>query len=458
MDVLLINPIWTYEKRHAYSGVGNVLPPLGLAYIAAVIENKCHNVKIFDGQVSSDKEFENIITSFKPKIVGISSMTSFAVAAYKTADKVRRMLPDSLIVMGGPHPTILVEEALKKGVDVVVRGEGEYIFADLVENYPAYDEVKGISFIKNGKITHNPDRGFIKNLDELPFPARHLIKMDRYKPTPGNYKRSPVTSMISSRGCPYKCTFCSKAIFGGVVRMRSAENIIKEIEHLIEKYNIKEVLFHDDTLTLNSERMIQICDLIIKKNLDITWNCFARVNNVTKPLLEKMKAAGCCYVGYGVETGDAKILENIKKGVTLDQVRNAVKLTKEVGLEVRVFMMFGAPGETLGSIQRSMKFVKEIKPDITNFNILTPYPGTEIYNWAKENGYLVSEDWSLYEQSVPLINLPTISNEEIRKWYVKSFKSFYLNPAFVFRSLLKIRNIEDIKRYLKAGKGVLGLK
>jgi radical SAM superfamily enzyme YgiQ (UPF0313 family) len=242
----------------------------------------------------------------------------------------------------------------------------------------------------------NGPRPLIQNLDALPFPARDLLPMDKYIPLPNQYKRKPVANLMALRGCPYQCTFCSaNAVFGCSLRMRSAQRVYDEIKQLVDTYGIREISFWDDTLTVNKKWLHELCDLIISNHLDITWSCYARVNTVDLDLLKKMKKAGCWNIFYGIESGNQELLDRIKKGITLDQIRNAVKLTKKAGIEVRGSFMIALPGETPEMAHKTIDFAIELDPDYAQFSITTPYPGTELFEQAKQYGEL-SGDFSKF--------------------------------------------------------------
>ncbi len=377
MRIALVTPEWKFE---------NPYPPLGLAYIAAALERDGHCVRIFDltlGKIPFENNMEEII-KFSPDIVGISCMTHNYYDALKVA-KYLKSKTDVPIVFGGPHPTIMPEDVLKNEyVDFVIMGEGEDIFLKLCqrledkEGNKEFNEIGGLCFKDNNKIIVQPKKQFIENLDEIPFPARHLLKLDSYTLV-DDYGHKMITIM-SSRGCPYGCTYCYKGLFGRTYRQRSSQNIIDEIKYCIDRFDSKSFYFIDDLFTLNLKRIEELANAIKKENLDIRWQCLARVNNATPQMFKQMKETGCHKVHFGIESGNQNILNKVKKGITLEQVKNAVKYCKDSGIKTKGYFMIGMPGDTIETMQDTLSLARELELDDTMFSITTPFPGTELWN------------------------------------------------------------------------------
>jgi|TARA_B100001964_G_scaffold245829_1_gene337070 radical SAM superfamily enzyme YgiQ (UPF0313 family) len=461
MKVTLINPPMTLEERYGkFARAGSSLPPLGLAYIAATLEKNGIEVDIIDGTVMNfkNKSLENRISSIKPDIIGVTALTPTLYRSYEVINTSKKILPRTLIVIGGPHTSLFPKDVLKENtnIDISVYGEGEHTLLELVKNIENYgknngksfEDVKGIVYRNNGKIIKNEPRPYIGDLDTVPFPSRHLLPMNEYRPALYQIKRSPNTNIIASRGCPFSCTFCSKGVYGKKFRTRSPENVIVEIENLIEKYGIKELLFWDDTFTVNKKWVEDFCDLLQTKNFDLTWSCSSRVNKVDKALLQKMKNVGCWSIFYGIEAGSQELLDNIDKGITLQEIRNAVKWAKEVGIEVRASFMLGLPGETKELAKKTIRFAKEIDPDFAQFNITTPYPGTELNKNAGQYGKILSHDFSKYTIWSPIFIPTGITSEDLTKLHHHAYVEFYLRPTYILKRLMKIRSFSDIKVYL----------
>ena len=336
----------------------------------------------------------------------------------------------------------------------MVTGEGEHSFLELLFGKNP-ETIQGLGFKKNGKIIVNPTRETISDIDVFPFLPYDLLLMDKYYPALGSYQRTPSFGMITSRGCPGRCTYCKGSLLGERIRFKSAEKIFKEIVFLQDNYGIRDITFYDDTFTSNKQRVRDFCNLILKNKLDLTWCCFSRVDTVDFDLLKEMKKAGCYQVLYGVESADPQILANIKKRITLEKVEETVANTKKAGIEVRLSFMFGNPGETEETIKKTIQYAISLDPDLVSFNITTPYPGTEMFKWAKENNYLIHEDWSKYNFAKPVMNLPTITSEKVLEYYKKAHRQFYFRPTYILKRLMKIRSVEDFKRNFKPLLGLL---
>ena len=338
-------------------------------------------------------------------------------------------------------------------VDYVIRGEGEIHFFELISGLETAS-IKGLSYKKDGKFIHNPDGALISDLDSLPFPAYNLLPVKNYVPTLGSYKRLPAISIITTRGCPGKCTFCLGSYLGGKVRMHSTRYIIDEIKMLIRDYGIREISFYDDTFTAYRNKVRDFCNIIIEEKIDITWSCFARVDFVDGDILRLMKASGCHQIMYGIESGSNEILRNIKKKTSLEKAVEIVAITKKIGIECRAAFMLGNPGETLQTMKQTLDFAKRLDPDIALFNITTPYPGTEMYDWAGKNGYLKTKDWSRYDLSTAVMELPGLKSVEVEEFYKKAHHEFYGRPSYLIKRLFKIRSFNEL---LIAVKGAIAV-
>lgn len=422
------------------------MPPLGVAYLASYLERDGATVKIIDANAER-LTFQDLKERFKdeePRFVGITATTPLMENALHIASLCKDLFPEVRVIMGGVHPTILPDEVLQhKHVDFVVRGEGEETIRELVKGKDQ-ESVMGISYRKDGAVVHNPDRPLIKSLDEIPLPAYHLLPMKRYFPAMGGYKRLPGTSLMAGRGCPGKCTFCYKC-FGNTLRWRSPQNILDEIKLLISTYGIREASFYDDTFTMYKKKTMELCELLLKDRIDLTWSCFSRIDFVTPELLSLMKRAGCHQIMYGIESADPEILKNIRKNVSLEKAEEAVRMTNEAGIDSRLAFMIGNPGETEETMERTLQYAIRLSPALVIFNITTPYPGTEMFAWARESGYLRTEDWSQYDLSTVVMELPTISSEAILKFYRTVHRRFYLRASYLVRRAFKMRTLDDLK-------------
>lgn len=442
--------------ENIWGEVSSNFPPLGLADLAGYIRKKGYNVKILDCTVESPsvQTFRQYFKKFfvdkyhSVMYIGFTAMTIHIKKAYKLAKICKEFYPDSITIFGGVHSTFVTDEVIKKSfVDIVVIGEGELTLEEIINGKPM-NEIKGIAYKKYSnnryEVIYNKPRDRIKNLDTMPMPAYDLLPISRYVPAKGSYKRLPAMSMVTSRGCPGKCTFCSKTL-GNRLVFKSAEKIFDEIRYLMETFGIKQILFYDDTFTLNKKNVVELCKKIIKNNIDITWTCFARVDFISLEMLKYMKRAGCHQIMYGVETIDKQVLRNVNKNINLGQVINATKWTQEVGIECRLAFMVGNPGDTYESIMRNSAFVNKLNPDYLIVNVTTPYPGTVMFEWAKERNLILTYNWDHYDFSKPIMKLETLDEKEIKKLYNLMYRKFYFRPSYFLKRLLKLRTIGDLK-------------
>jgi anaerobic magnesium-protoporphyrin IX monomethyl ester cyclase len=428
MNILLINPYLTRPEGSFRKRTQSCLPSLGLGYIASVLEKEAIRVRIVDTEAEeiSLEEFPKRLRgeNYRYEFIGITAVSSTINTALKMARICKQAFQKSKIVLGGVHPTVLPEEVLaNEFVDYVIRGEGEYSFLELAEGKKV-NEILGLSYKRNGDIVHNLLREPIEDLDALPFPAYHLMPIKRYHPTPGLYKRLPGIGIIGSRGCPFKCTYCaSQSIWpsGKKVRFRSAKNILEEIKFLIRNFEIKEIFFHDDMFTARRSLVSALCEKIINGGIDLTWVCMSRVDAIDEDILRLMKE------------------------ISLKQVEKAVALTKKVGIDVRTSFMLGNPGETEVTLRKTIDFAIKLNPTIASFNITTPYPGTELRSWAKEKGYLKTDDYSLLESSKCILELPTISSETVELYAQIALRRFYYRPVYILNRIFTIRSLNDLK-------------
>ena len=472
MKTVLVHPPFGLEEltgeTESMKAVMNIIPPLGICYIAAVLEEAGKDVEIIDCTPleMTPAELISELEKKKPDIIGLSATSPSYESTLKAAALIRESLPDAVVVIGGVHVTALPDETLACDVfDVGVLGEGEVTFLELVNHIEEnglndLSKIKGIAYRKDNKVVKTGKRESIKDLDSLPFPARHLIPpIDKYHPTPASYKKLPHADIMTSRGCPTLCTFCDRSVFGCSYRGYSAEKVIAEVEELIGKYGVRDIKFFDDTFTLDQRRLYKIMDLMEERGIDVPWSCLTKVNCVTKEMLQRMKDAGCWQVLYGIESGDPRMMKLLKKGTTVEQNEKAVRWAKEVGLNVRCDFLFGTPGDTMESMEKTLKFAIKINPDLAHFNKFTPYPGTEIYHNLINQGYTFdfTKSCSQLDHSIIMYCPEGVDEEEYRKFIDKAYQRFYLRPAYILRQLNQIRSLEDIKRLWKGFFAITGL-
>lgn len=419
--------------------------PLGIAYIASFIRNKGHSVKLVDVKLFGDAWKENIIgiiKNEKPSFVGISCVTPAMPDALRIAETVKSVDKNIKVILGGPHPSALPEECISyDNVDLVCFGEGEFTFLELLEG-KEFGGIKGLCYKDGGKIKINPPRELISDLDSLPWPAYDLLPVHNY----GNPFLGKSIIMVTGRGCPYNCLFCSsKTINKQRYRLRSIKNVIEEIEYLYNNHGIRGFLFADDTFTLIPKRTEEFCNEIIKRGLKISWGCDTRVDAVTPELAKLMKKSGCNLVKFGIESGDEKILKVIRKGITLDQVRRAVKIVKSAGIKAHGFFIIGHPYDTEDSIRKTIDFAKSLPLDYAQFSVLTPYPGTDVLDMAKKNEgiELLSHDWGKFRRyDKPIIRLDKLSPEQLERFHGIAYQEFYMRLSYMAKRLFSTRPSE----------------
>jgi anaerobic magnesium-protoporphyrin IX monomethyl ester cyclase len=379
----------------------------------------------------------NGLASFNPEIVGIGSMTPTIASALKSARVAKEACPDATVIMGGPHATFMSSQILadEPAVDVVVRGEGEETLLEIAQKSPNMQnlgDVKSVVFRIEGEIIQTPTRPFIQDLDALPRPAYHLVPLDKYRIL--GRKLLPI---MSSRGCPFQCSFCvASQMFGARFRGRNPKNVLDEIEWLRDEYGAEGITFQDDTLTFDRKRILDICDGIIDRKIELPWGCGTRADVVNREILAKMRKAHCDEVCFGVESGCQRIRDAIKKKVTTDQCENAIKWTKEVGIFVTVSVILGYPGENRETLQQTLDFVRKVEPDDVYLNLATPYPGTELRALVESNGWKMVEDWSMYNTMNPIFEDPMLPASEIAMMRKAFYGKFY-SPQYVLRQTVK---------------------
>ncbi len=431
-------------------------PPMGLILLAGVLESRGYPVKIVDANLLGLKPEEIVPLLDDTDVLGLTAMTPTVSRAIDIAREVKAARPELPVIMGGPHATLLPAETMAAApeVDIIVRGEGEESLVNLLsvlENNKSLDSVSGITYRTDGIIVDNAPSPEITDLDSLPFLAYHLVPLKSYRPHPPHGRAKPFAVLITSRGCPYNCGYCSKPVFGKRFRGQSPERVVDEIAYLQEKYGVREIAFYDDSFTLDMERAYRICEEIISRGLKIIWSCETRVNLVDKRLLKKMKQSGCYSISYGLESGSQEILDVIDKGTTLEQAEEAVRHTREAGIHAVGYFMIGSPGETPETINETIRFAKKLKVDFAQFSITTPFPGTNLYDLYLEGGGRPDIPWEDYvyaassEGRAPVFESESLSREDIVRWEKEAYRDFYLRPSYIWQRLLSCTSIGDIK-------------
>jgi anaerobic magnesium-protoporphyrin IX monomethyl ester cyclase len=416
-----------------------LFPPLGLAYMAAVLDQNGFEVKIFDCPVCEmdHNKLKTELDAYQPTIVGIGSMTPTIESALKSARVAKEACPNATVVMGGPHATFADTEILstEKAVDIIVRGEGEETIVELAQQSPQLEkisDIKGITFRKDNQIIQTSTRPFIQDLDALPRPAYKYLPMEKYRIT-----GKTLLPIITSRGCPFQCSFCvASQMFGQRFRMRSPKHVLDELEWLRDEYGAEGIAFQDDTLTFNKKRATEICEGMIERKINLPWGCGTRADVVTKDVLAIMAKAHCNETMFGIESGCQRMRAVLKKGVTNQHCENAIKWAKEAGMFVTVSVILGYPGETKESLQETLDFARKLEPDDVWLCHATPYPGTYLRELVKSYGWKMSEDWELYNTMNPIFEDPALPAKEIAEMR-KSFYNKFYSPKYIMRQAVK---------------------
>jgi len=411
MRVLLMSTPYPLEE--------NPLPPLSLSYLAAVLQSEGIEVQILDLLVSqhSARKIRGKLEEYQPQMVGATCVTLNSPIASRNLKVCKDFDPRIITMLGGPHASFALKETLLRArwIDVVVIGEGERTLVELVralEKGKDIRQVAGIAFSEDNRVVKTEPRPLIENLDELPPPARHLLPLSKYRAID-----APCT-VITSRGCPYRCIFCSgPRLFGRRVRFRDPKLVVDEMENIHKGLGFQRLNIVDDTFTLNHRHAQAICDEIMRRNLKFQWNVFARADTVTADLLNRMKQAGCSWLLYGVESASPEILKTIKKGTTPDDIRRGTKLATEAGIGVFNSFIFGLPGESPETACQSLAFAHELNRDYDakyGFHLLSPLPGTELYEKPKDYGLrILSRNWAKYNANEPITETATMSPQQV---------------------------------------------
>lgn len=464
LRVAMLNPPMDFDTALGKAtdiGKFTVMIPQGLASMASLLRENGMACSIIDAYAEGLNIEQMIarISEHRADILGISAVTPVMPVALAIAVQVKKRLPAVRIVMGGPHPSILPDEALADGsVEAVVRGEGELTLLAIcraIEEKRGYGGIKGVSYRENGRITHNEPAGYINDLDELPRPAYDLLPMHLYTSPPQWSVASPSFQLSASRGCPFNCGFCCVGM-GRKVRCKSARNVCDEIEYLVDNHNCRQIVFVDTTFPFNERHSEEVCGEMIRRGLNkkIVWFTSTRVDIVNPRILGLMRKAGCRLITYGVESGDQRILDSVRKGISLAQVSSAVDMANKAGIDITASYILGLPGESADTIRKTIAFAKRLNTLYAQFNVIVPYPGTQVYDYAEKNGLLRNKDWNNYVSLTSLTELDPpfiaegMTKEGLLGLQKKAYNSFYLRPAMVARHLGRAIFNMEFRKYL----------
>jgi len=437
-------------------------PPLGLAYLAAVLEREGHRIRIVDVDADrfSEADFTKLLKDEGYGLVGITTTTpTFNNAVYLT--HLVKKHSSAKTVLGGIHVTNMPLESISiDSVDFVIKGEGEVTIVELaraLEEQQEPDKIDGLFYKKDSRVIQNKERQLIEDLNSLPFPARYLFKHTSYNYPDALFK--PAMPIMTSRGCPASCSFCcSRTIFTREFRARRPENIVDEIEYLIKEFKAKEIHIWDDNFVTQKNRVFDIRDEIKRRNIKIKF-AFPngiRSDYVDLELLRALKDMGTYSVAYGVESGNQAVLDRVNKNLKLEQIERVFKQTKRLGIETWAFFMIGLPGETARTIKDTIDFAVKLNPDVAKFHILKPFPGSEIYAEFTKQGLLWDKEFNHFGvHTAPVHRLEALSSEEILNWQKQAYREFYLRPSILLKQVLRLKSINRLKLNLIVGKDIL---
>ena len=401
-----------------------MFPPLGMTYVAAMLRAQGIPVRILD-PIPQGYSFESSLAYARNfDVIIITLAASNAQGSYRFFSH----LKGKVRIFMGTHATALADHILEKGYcDIIVRGEPEYTALETVQNLTGLEGVAGISYRKDGQVISNRDRPLIKNLDELPFPARDLVDNAKYRIV--SFPGKPVALVLTSRGCPFECTFCATHLFYKRTRsVRSVENVVREVEDIVQTYGINHIFFIDDTFTIGEKRIIALCRLLEERHIAIEWICLGRVDTVTEPMLTEMKKAGCREIIYGIESASPAVLAATRKNITHEQMERAVRATKNLGMRVSLFFMFGNPGDTLSSIRDTSRLARKLNPNFASFNIATPDPGTPMFEAIKSR--FAAETFETFDRLNTNFSMCEVPPPQLRRELVKAYLLYYGRPTY----------------------------
>ena len=455
--VLIYPPITKLERYSSKIGAaGGEQIPLGIFYVAAYLRNHGWNAQVIDAETEklAAEQIVSRIRDFGARWIGISSTTVAFHRAIELATVIKKETPCSTVLLGGPHVTSNVNQAMSYEVfDYGILREGEITALELldalIDGLPP-DNIKGIAYRDSErKLVVTSNREYIADLDSLPFPAYDLIPdITSYAPPPSNYKTTPVINMITTRGCPHQCTFCDNNVFGRKYRERSAENIFMEIKFLQEKYGIREIAFVDDTLLISKQRIFKLFELLDVANLQFSWTCASRINNVDYEFLRFIKCKGCWAIAFGIESGDQGILKTIKKDISLDRAHDVIHWCRTLGIKTKGFFIIGHPTESIETINKTIALACELELDDVLVTFNTPIPGSRQYAEVHKYGTLYKTDWSQFNYWHPVFVPFGLTQDILFQKHREFYRRFYLRPRTVWRYFLSFLSKGGFRRLL----------
>lgn len=457
--VLTTAPVSLTARYGTLAKAGSTEPAFGVLCLASVAREYGAEVSIVESSAYNLSVEESVsqILKFNPDVVGFSCTTTGIMASAELARKLKNINPNIITIVGGCHVSAIPEETIREfpEFDAGVVGEGERTFVSILKSISEHkkilSDINGTVVRTESGICVNSRQSLIKNLDELPFPAWTLLPGFPYsfRPSPARIKRKPCASIVLTRGCPNRCTFCDRSVFGNRCRSYSPEYAVAMLKDLRNNYGVKEILIEDDTFIIVSGWVEEFCERLITEKIDITWSCLGRADRVTPELLNTMRRAGCWHISYGIESGDAEILRRVNKNLTLEQIQQAVHYSHEVGLRVKGFFMVGFPGETTATLEATRNFALSLQIDEITVMHLTPFPGSELYRTAEQWGHF-ERDWRKMN-TLEIVFIPNgLTETDLRQATTRLLRTFYLRPRIIWNhAIYALRNpavITDLLR------------
>ena len=461
---LVTNPPWPGEGYGARSSVRwphkrkdkKLEYPIFLAYTVALLKEAGVETGFLDA-VCDDLGIEAYaaeVARIQPDFIAMESSTPSIDHDLESVRRIKALLPGTFIALMGSHATYFHQQILQDNpeVDAIIRGEFEITTRETalaLKRGTPLSSVAGLTIRENGAPRVNPDRPFDFDLDRWPYPDREVVPIGKYQTA--QYQGVKGTFMLSSRGCPHRCTFClwPGTMVGRDFRVRDPESVVAEMEHLVRNHGVDDIYFDDDTMTIDRERLLKICRLIQERDLKVHWISMGRVDTVDEELLTEMRKAGCDNMYLGVESGSEEILKRLKKGISLSQVVRAFQLARRAGIKTQAFFMLGGPGETKETLKQTIEFAIRLDPDNAQFAAAVPYPGTEMYEESLRKGYLKASSWEDYAARDIVLETETLSRLDLEKARLEAYRRFYLRPRFILRTASRLTSLREFRRVLR---------
>jgi len=462
MKVLIINPPWP-GKGYGTRSQNRIIKhrsdkylqyPIFLAYSASQLIRSGHVMSYIDSVIQDYDMNQTLLEARRaePDAIFMETTTPSIEADYENIHQLKKAT-GAKVVVGGPHATYFHRSVLEEcpAIDVVIRHEFDTKIARVVSNLDDLQAVAGITYRNGGGIFDNGDGELEQNLDEIPFPNRDIVPWSWY--LEAWYSRQPFMNMMTSRGCPYHCSFClwPQSMYGHKQRFRSVDNVVEEIRFLVSRYGVKELNIDDGTFTTNKGRMIEFCQKLRDLGASLIWTCNGRVDNLDDEMLAEMKKSGCKMIRLGVESGSQEVLESIRKGLTIKQIEDGVRLVKKHGIQALGGFMFGFPYDSKETVEQTIQLAKKLSPDQVQFSISMCYPGTSLYDYAKKNNLLLVNSFKEFDMTYgPVVKTVDMERGDLKNILARAYREFYFRPRFVLQTLLNMNNMDEIRRVFRS--------